>query len=533
MAISPDGRHVAFVANVAGKRSLWIRDLDNPAPRILAENGGTAPGTPFWAPDSRRLGFFDGGKLKKIDITGGPAVTLANSRDVPWSGTWNRDDVIIFGTFGPPGLFRVSAAGGTPVPVTEFDRVRGENTHWAPWFLPDGRHFLYVANSSDPEKSAVYIGDLASKDRKQVIALGTRAIYVNPGYLLFIRQGTLMAQPFSARKMEPTGEAIPIAEGVDYYTPGQPALGHFSASQNGALIYTAGGVGGDIQLTWFDGTGKKLDTIGAPGLVQWVSLSPDETTIAFSRMDPQTNHLDLWTRDMAHGGAESRLTFVGNTRAATWSADGKHIFFLSDRDGVDKVYQKAANNSAPEDLVEGASLVPTDASRDGRYLFAHTSGTTPKTGFDLWVLPLFGDRKAYPYVQTQFAELNARLSPDGRWLAYQSDQSKRTEIWVVSFPQPGGRWQISTNGGREPVWSHDGRELYYYSLDGKIMAIPIRPGAQFEHDAPKPLFEVRLAIANVRFSVSKDGRFLLPAQAEQAAAPFIVVLNWPEMLKKK
>jgi Tol biopolymer transport system component len=532
VAVSPDGRRVAFEAGVGGKLSLWVRDLDNPAARMLVEIGG-APGPPFWAPDSRRLGFFDGGKLKEVDVAGGPAMTIADTRDTPGSGTWNQDDVIIFGTFSPPGLLRVAAAGGTPVPVTEFDKTRGENSHWAPWFLPDGRHFLYVANSDNTEKSAVYVGDLASKTRKQVIGFGTRAMYVNPGYLLFVRQGALMAQRFDASKIESTADAIPVAERVDSYTPGQAALGHFSASQNGVLMYTSGGAGGDVQLTWFDRTGKKLETVGTPGLLRYFSLSPDETTIAFSRGDSQTNHFDLWTRDLVHGGAESRLTFAGSTRGAVWSADGKHVFFLSDRDGVNKVYQKAANNSAPEEAVEGGNSLPTDASRDGRYLFTTTPGNTSNTGFDIWVVPLLGDRKARPYIQTQFAESNARLSPDGRWLAYQTNQSKRSEIWVVSFPNQGGQWQVSTDGGRDPVWSRDGGELYYYSADNKIMAAAVKPGAGFRFDTPKPLFAVRLVVANVSFDVTKDGRFLVPAQAEQSAEPMTVVLNWPEILKKK
>jgi Tol biopolymer transport system component len=529
-AVSPDGRRVAFEGVVNGKGELWVRDLDKPAPQIIASDG--ASGMPFWAPDSRRLGFFAEGMLKKIDMTGGPAVTIADAERTtggrgPWNGSWNKDDVIVFGRITSP-LFRVSAAGGSPAPVIDLDPTRHETAHFAPWFLPDGHHFLYSALSTDPEKRGLYVADLSSKTRKEVMSESTRTIYVAPGYLLFGRDTALMAQPFDTGKLETTGEAVVVAEQVDVNNAGVGvAAGYFSASQNGVLVYTSGRSPVGVQLTWFDRAGKKLDTAGAPGDLQAFSLSPDGTRVAFARRDIQAGRYDLWTRDLARG-AESRLTSGGMGGYAVWSPDGARIFYSSR--AVDKIYQKAANNTGVEEVVEAASKLPMDASRDGRYLFTVTVGINR-----IWVLPLFGDRKPFAYVQTEFQENQPRLSPDGRWLAYRSNGSKRDEIYVVSFPQPGGKWQISTNGGQDPVWSRDGRELYYYSLDGKIMTVDIMARPQFQFGVPKALFEVRIPTNNTTSSaVSEDGRFLLPVIVEQGPAkPMTVVLNWPAMLKKK
>jgi hypothetical protein len=311
LAVSPDGRHVAFEATVKGQRTLWVRDLDTTALRRLADVEA-APELPFWAPDSRRLAFFTDGKLKSIDVSGGPASTIADAGGIsPASGSWNQDDVIVFGHLNS-GLFRVAAKGGSPVPLTTLDRSRNEMAHWAPWFLPDGRHFLYLIASADREKGGLYVGDLASKTLKPVAIGNTRAIYVNPGYLLFVREHTLMAQPFNASTMEITGNAAPVAEEVTAPTTvtGGP-LGHFSASQNGVLAYLTGVTSGAVELTWYDQSGKKLDTSGVVGVIQLFSLSPDGRSIAFARQDETAGNFDVWTRDLVRG-SDSRLTLTGN-----------------------------------------------------------------------------------------------------------------------------------------------------------------------------------------------------------------------------
>jgi serine/threonine protein kinase len=544
MSVSPDGQRIAFETRRGSRRELWVRELGNLTPQMLAAFETNIPELPIWAPDSRQLVFFDGAKLKKISLDGGPAQTIAETVSVaPGSGSWNRDNVIIFGKLNSP-LFRVPAsAGGAPEPLTQLDKSRGEIAHWAPWFLPDGRHFLYLAQSADPEKSAVYVGDLSSKSHKQVLPLGTRAIYVNPGYLLYVRDRTLMAQPFDVGKLETTGDAVPLGDALDRSVTGA-ALGHFSASQNGVLAYTAGGAEGDNQLTWFDRSGKKLGAVGTPGYVREHSLSPDDSAVVFARRDPQggrfdlgdsqPGRFDLWVHDLVHD-SESPLTSAGASQYPVYSADGTHIFFEGKRDGDYKVYRKASNGTGSEELVSAKHMWPMDASRD--YLF-----TTPppegKTRGDIWVLPFSGDRKPFAFITApDFTETRPRISPgDGRWLAYQSNESNGPRVYVVSFPKPGGKWPISTAGGTSPAWSRDGRELYYYSpKDNNIMAVEISPGKQFQFGVPKPLFAVHLATDTPRIEVSRDGRFLLPALVEQqdAAMLMTVVLNWPEMLKKK
>jgi eukaryotic-like serine/threonine-protein kinase len=528
-AVSPDGRRIAVTGVTDGKSQLWVRDLDNPTPQILVADG--ASGMPFWAPDSRHLGFFADGKLKKVDLSGGPAVTIADAQGTtggigPWNGSWNNDDLIVFSRITSP-LYRVSAAGGSPTKLTELDATRHETAHFAPWFLPDGHHFLYVALSTDSEKRGVFVADLAGS-RKQLTLESTRTIYVAQGYLLFVRDGTLLAQRFDSSRLETTAEAVPVAEQVDSrYAGAGVNVGYFSASQNGVLVYTSGRAPTGAQLTWFDRTGKRLETAGAATELGALSLSPDETRVAFTRRDLQAGHYFLWTRDLVHG-VESRLTtsrLPPYGGGPTWSADGTHIYYAADG----KIVQKAANNTGAEEVVDVPARQPMDASRDGRFLFT----VTPRVN-DIWVLPLFGDRKAFPYVQSEFQETQPRLSPDGHWLAYQSNESKRNEIYVTSFPQPGEKWQISTDGGQAPVWNRNGRELYYYGGDGKIMAVETQPETRFQFGVPKALFEARIPSNAVTIEVSKDGRFLLPALVEpEASTPMTVVLNWPASLPKK
>ena len=330
-AISPDGRRIVFGSNVEGKTGLWVRDLDSPTPRPLAGTEGAT--MPFWSPDSRFVGFAEGGKLKKIDVTGGPALTICDAL-APRGASWNTDDVILFAPNNASGLLRVSAAGGVPAPVTELDKSRNENGHRYPWFLPDGRHFLYLARSNDAEKSAIFVGDLESKLRKQLAAATTpnNAAYAAPaggspsgihGYLLFLRERTLMGQPFDAAKLATTGEAVPIAEQVDFYTNNHA---QFTVSQNGVLAYLSGGGGGSTQISWFDRYGKPMGIVGPPGDLNWASLSPDGATVVTDRLDPQSGNRDLWLHDLARGGTPSRLTFAGSNQFPIWSPDGAYPF---------------------------------------------------------------------------------------------------------------------------------------------------------------------------------------------------------------
>jgi len=538
-AVSPDGRRLAFAVTVNGQSELWVRDLDSLTARPLPGTDGAYD--PFWSPDSRFIAFFADGKLKKVDVTGGPALSLCNtsSAGTARGGSWSKNDVIVFANANATGLFRVQASGGSATVVTTLDQASGEISHRFPWFLPDGHHLLYTALKGGAANTAVYVGDVDSKTRRQVVAGSSNAVYAPPGYLLFLREGTLMAQPFDAGKAQTTGDPVAIAEQVDS-SAGIGAQGQFSASQNGVLAYASGGSSGNMQLTWFDRSGKPLGTVGAPGVLNWPAISPDGNTVATDRLDPQTGFQDLWLHDLVRGTA-SRFTFTSPNEFPAWSPDGSHIAFTSSRDGgPSNLYQKAVSGAAQDEPLDKAahSKRPDDWSRDGRYIIEETPND-PKTGQDIWVLPLFGDRKPFPYLQTAFNERTAKLSPNGEWLAYVSDETRRNEVYVQTFPTPGGKWQVSTDGGVLPVWSRDGKELFFIGADGKLTAVEVKGdvkgGAKFEAGASKALFDAHYgAGVNGWFDVTKDGRFLIPVQAEQAAAgvPMTVVVNWTAGLKK-
>jgi len=541
-ALSPDGQRLVFVANLNGQNALWVRDLDSLAARPLPGTDGADH--PFWSPDGRFIAFFAGGKLKKIEVAGGPALSLCDAEgnlQGGLGGSWGKNDIIVFSPLNNGPLFRVSAAGGNATPATELNQAASEISHRFPWFLPDGRHFLYMARSDDSERTAVYVGDLDSKNRRLVLAIASNAVYTPPGYLLFVRDRILMAQTFDADNIRTTGDPFPIAEQVESPSGGVFAQGQFSSSQNGVLAYVASGAAGLAQLVWFDRSGKVIAgsvSISAPSnSILWPAISPDGHAVIEDHFDAQTGLYDVWLHDLARGTA-SRLTFNSKTnRMPIWSPDGSHIAFHSN-DG--NLYQKATSGVAPDEPLDNdaRNKRADDWSRDGRYIIEETQGD-PKTEFDIWILPLFGDRKPFPYLQTQFAERHAKLSPNGHWLAYVSNETKRDEVYVQTFPTPGGKWQVSTNGGGYPVWSKDGKELFFISADRKLMAVEVkvdavRGGPRFEAGVPKPLFDTRfLPTDNSWFDVSKDGRFLIPTIPEQEAnTPMTVVVNWTAGLKK-
>ena len=527
-AVSPDGRHLAVAVNVGGQSGLWLRDLDSLAGRTLPGTEGAS--LPFWSPDSRFLAFFTGGKLKKIAVAGGPAQTLCDAPNGS-GGSWSKNDVIVFAPALFGGLSRVPAAGGTATPVTALEPGSGTYAHRAPWFLPDGPHFLYTTLNRDREKNRVYVADLDSKTEREVLAADSNVVFAPPGYLLFLRDRTLMAQPFDAGAARTTGDPVPIAEQVDFLS--YSSLGLFSASQNGVLVYPSGAAG-DVQLTWFDRSGKVAGTVGTPGFLGWPAISPDGATVAVDRQDPQTGFFDIWLHDLARGTA-SRFTFgPRSNQFPVWSPDGSHIAFTSSRDGGFNLYQKATSGPAQDEALDkyARSKYPNDWSRDARFIIETIFGD-PKTGNGIWVLPLFGDRKPFPYLQTDFNERRAKLSPDGQWLAYASDESKRNEIYVQTFPTLGGKWHVSTNGGELPVWSRDGKDLFYIGADRKMMAVAVKGGSKFEAGVPKPLFDTRLGGTLPWFDVSKHGRFLIPTLKEQTGPVSLnVVVNWTAGLKK-
>jgi serine/threonine protein kinase/Tol biopolymer transport system component len=551
-AVSPDGRHLAFAATgFDGIARLWIRDLDSLEVRVLSDShpatvkySGIVPPF-FWSPDSHFIGFQVGGKLAKIEISGGPAQPLCDVQGFVVGGSWNREDVIVFAD-SARGLMQVSAAGGVASLLTTFDPSREEVIHVLPFFLPDGRHFLYLRASSSPEYSGAYVGSVNTKpedqDAKRLLVTTSAPVYVassdsDSGKVLFMRQGTLMAQPFDAHRLEPFGVAVPIAGRVGSYLD----YGFFSASNNGVLVYRSD-AGQIYQLTWLDQQGKVLATVAEPGRYNGLALSPDGRRVAVSRTNPEnTPNWDVWLLDEGRN-TSTRLTYE-QVRASfpVWSADGSSVIFSSVRAGEVNLYLKQASGAGDERLLLKSSDVfkyATSSSRDGRFLLY--TAENPKTKNDLWVLPLNGDRKPIPFLRTEFNESSGQFSPDGHWIAYTSDESGSDEIYVRNFSNgsaqgswdTAGKWLISKRGGTDPRWREDGKELFYVASDGKLMSVDISAKPVLEAGTPKPLFQ--LPPGFIGGDVTPDGRrFLIGVPvAQSASVPFTVVLNWQKIVKK-
>ncbi|HXW91614.1 MAG TPA: protein kinase [Terriglobales bacterium] len=545
-ALSPDGRQLAFFA-VGSDRiwRLWIRSLDSLVARPLqgGESTGANPPPFAWSPDSRYIAFESANTLRKIPADGGPAQTLCDGFAV--AGSWNRDGVIIFGDETANVLMRVAASGGPPSAVTALDPSRGEIRHAFPWFLPDGKHFLYLRLSSQPEASGVYVGSLDTAPRdhetRRLLATEGQTIYVpssNPdmGQLLFLRDATLLAQTFDARRLELSGEPVKIAEPVGTYR----YFGFFSAGNN-ALAYRMGGGSGDFQLTWFDREGKVFGKMGEPGNYSNATFSPNGVRAAIGLHDPQTGHWSIWLFDLSKG-TSARFTFgARNARFPVWSPDGNRIIFSSVSNGIAALYQKPANGTKEEELLlkSDENLSPTSISRDGRFLLYTSMGLKR---LSLGVLPLNGTGKPLAFAQTPFNEWDGHFSPDGHWIAYKSDESGQYEVYVRPFSPDsvtahsvaGGKWQISYGGGIRPRWSADGKELYYLAPDGKVMVVAVVTRPVFHAGTPRPLFQAPAQPGRELGDYTVDGRrFLFPVPlGPNAQPPFTVVLNWQEELNK-
>ncbi|MEO7145578.1 MAG: protein kinase [Bryobacteraceae bacterium] len=548
MALSPDGRALAFVATLEGKTLLWVRRLDSLTARPLPGTDGAY--LPFWSPDSRFIGFFAGNKLKKIEVAGGPPQDICDAGQGR-GGTWNRDGVIVF-TAIDRTIRRVRAAGGEPVKLTTLDPAYHENAHYWPDFLPDGRHFLYLARSTVREKSAICVGSIddqpGTRRRNELVKVNSNGVYGpslggglwggRAGWLLFLRERTLFAQKFDAVNLKLEGEAVPVAERVGYVV--NTAFAAFSVSDTGLLVYghESNQVG---HLIWMSRDGKPSPAVAEPGDYFAPRLSPDGTRLAVGIADAQTGNFNIWQIDLPHG-ITTRFTFQSARDVyPVWSPDGKQIVFSSLRDGAPNLYLKAAGGAGNEERIGSPSnnvQLPYDWSRDGRYLLY--TEHAPGTNDDLWVLPMTGERKPVPLLQTQFDETQGQFSPDGRWVAYISDESNRYEVYVRSFNGPPGKFQISSGGGTEPRWRGDGKELYYVSSDGKMMAAAVKATADgFERETPRVLFEARALSGGggnffYHYDVARDGqRFLIVAPTEESTAqPLTLVTNWQAGLKK-
>jgi eukaryotic-like serine/threonine-protein kinase len=542
-AIAPDGRQLAFITT-SGTHQIWIHNMD-------ALDSRPVPGTegatyPFWSPDGTHIGFFAQGKLKKIAIAGGPAQTLCDATDGR-GASWNRDDVIIFSQGPGSAILRVPSAGGVPTAVTMGAGGDLASGHRFPSFLPDGVHFFYNAGSDKPDAAGIYIGSLDGSSPIRILPDPSNALYAppanpgNPGYFLFKREESLMAQPFDSKTLKMAGEMFPVSERVPYSV--NTGFGAFSVSENGILIYRTGGRA-STQLAWMDRAGKHLSTVGKPGPISALSLSPDEKTVALELFTGSQR--DVWLQDIGRD-VLVRFTFMpGLNGRPVWSPDGARLIFSFQATGIyssDILQRFAAGNAAEELLLHaGINAYPEDWSSDGKWIAYQQDNS--RTATDLWLLPASQgtetDKKPVPYLQTAFDESNPRFSPDGKWIAYQSNESGRNEVYVQGIPAGGRKWQISSSGGAAPRWRQDGAELFYVSAEQKLMAAPIKIISTVEPGTPEPLFTFpapsNLVLLGFAYAPSRDGqRFLVnaPAGGENAAAPpLTVVTNWQAALKK-
>jgi serine/threonine protein kinase len=526
VTVSPDGLRVAFLAtNSEGKRLLWVRQLDAPNAQQLAGTEGA--NSPFWSPDSRTLGYFASGKLYRVEAGGGRPQVLCDVAEIS-GGAWNANGTILFG--GHDGLLRVSDQGGTTTLVTKI--APKEEAHRWPYFLPDGRHFVFLADAERTEDHNIRAGSLDSPDSQILISAVTRIAYAPPGYLLYVSQGSLVAHPFDSSTLKFTGNPIPIAEHIEQL--GGNHEFDFSVSDNGVLAYQSGNP--NSQLTWFDREGKKLSTVGDPGNYSTIALSPDDHRAAVGLLDVDGRASDLWVSDVTRGNL-TRLTFDPQSDSdAVWSPDGSQIVFSSNRagDGFTNLYTTSAGGAGKEQVIykSEATKFPTDWSHDGRSILFENWVDNG----EVWVLTLTGDRQAKPLLQSSsFSQAEGVYSPDGRYIAYVSTESGRPEVFVQTLPLSGNKWQVSTAGGVFPRWR--GKDIIYVTEDGKLMAAETKIGSTFESGVPRQILQTSikmLAGAGYPYSVSSDGaRFLVNARVEATnLAPMTVVLNWQEGLKK-
>jgi eukaryotic-like serine/threonine-protein kinase len=537
-ALSPDGTRLVFSAqSVDGKHNLWLRPLNS---FTAQEVRGTENGYfPFWSPDSQWIGFFADGKLKKIPASGG-AIQVICDAPLGWGATWNAQGVIVFAPSPQSPLFRVSAGGGSPTPVTQMDSATGEITHRYPDFLPDGVHFIYQARStlSYNKPSAVYAGSLDSSFRKKVLDGFSDARFADPGYLLFVRDTTLFAQHFDIRSLSLVGEAGPITGGVARLS--NILRGGFDVSQSGRLIYRSSGGIPDTELMVIDRAGKKLSSLETEGETTYSRLSPTGEELAVVEYDPTGTSTTIWIYDVLRN-LRNRFTLVAGVNVSpTWSPDGSQIAFASPRNGNFNVYVKPASGVAEEKILHPSpdDERPQSWSPDGRFLVIDSRPLSRQGNAEVALLSLAGDHKPSSYLNVPYANYGGRISPDGRWLAYVSTESGRPEIYVTSFPQAKGKWQVSSGGGRTPRWRRDGHELFFCRPDGVLMAVDVSRGtSSFAFGTTKPISEVHVVqgILEPLYDVFPDGqRFIMSAIKRQVThASLTLITNWTAYLEMK
>ncbi len=534
LEISPDGRRVVFVARPAEGQDplLWVRDLDQEQPRPLAGTEGAYQ--PFWSPDSRFIAYFAQRKLRRISADGGVAQTLANAGIDPRGGHWGAGGTILFVPDWSEPLYRIPDTGGTPEAVTEFNAERMELSHRWPHLLPDGNHFLYYVvstypalnpdNPSEVDKSGLYIGSLDGAEPRFLQTARSRAVYTG-GSLLFVDDGILIARPFDLLTLSFKGQPVSIAEKVTQSVDALWGGALFSVSDEGTLLFVRGALESSTvsQLRWRDREGKELGTVGEPQSFRGVRISHGGSRLAVSIGEPG----DIWIYDLERD-TSTRFTFdTGDDGGPIWSPDDEHIFFQSSRiiSGqqftAGNLFQKPSSGLEPEEhqsvVGPAPALTPNDWSPDGNFVVLE--GMRPGTGTDIMIYS-FDDGTVQAYLETEDSEWAAKFSPNGRWLAYQSNESGRYEVYVRAFPGPGGKWQVSKDGGMLPVWRADGKELFYAGTD-RLMSVTVETEGGFRHDTPVHLFDLDTEVFSSDdpqfYSAAPDGRrFLVMEPVEDA-----------------
>jgi serine/threonine protein kinase len=533
MALSPDGRRLAFVGRSGLTTRLWVRALDAETATALQDTEGADH--PFWAPDGTSLGFFADGKLKRIDIAGGPTQTLADAANSR-GGTWGAAGVIVFSGPDSQTLYRVAATGGRAEEITTLDVSRGEISHRWPSFLPDGLHFLYLAQTSMPENRGLFVGSIDKQPRTFVVRTETSGTYGPPGFLFFVRDAALMAQRFRLEDFRVEGNPVSLAMpvGVNGLERAQFEIAA------GALVYRRGAFLGSSELVWLDRSGRRVGQLGLRGDFRAVRISPDGRSIAFAREDQRAGTPDVWTHDVARN-VSTRFTFdPGTDRDPVWSWDGTLLAVRSNRHEQYNVYSRALTGTGGEQLLyespQNANI--HDWSRDGHVMLFTRVDAAGKTGRDIWVLPLpLEGREPYQLRQDPLNQDYPRFSPSGRLVSYQSDDSGRAKVYVMPYPPSGDRWEISPDGGAQPIWRHDGKELFYLAPDNTAMAVAVREGpTTVEFGTPQRLFQAPIAVLPARqpswtWDVNPDGQRFLAILARDDDAPLTLVTNWRADLK--
>jgi Tol biopolymer transport system component len=529
--VSPDGRRLVSVVNADGRRALWLRPLAAATGELLARTEDVTANSVSWSLDGRSILFNDTRRLARIDVEGHDDATVVVSRgEGNWGTAMNGDGIVLLGRDGA-GIYRVSAAGGVPSPLLPLDAAHQEIAHAWPKFLPDGRHFLYFSRSANPALHAICVGSLDGKVRKRLLTSASHAQY-GSGHLLYVVDDALVAQPFDAERLALAGDPFPVA-GAGRGGYGQAA---FSVSSSGVLAYRSR-LSAELQLVWIDRSGKRLDNVGPPVACRDFELSPDGSRVVFDRVEGANQ--DIWTMTLATGQL-TRLTFDAEIdHFPIWSPDGRRVVFDSHRGGRGDLYEQDAGRAGAERLLLRWNERPSQSagaahwSWDGRFIAFHNS--SPERGSDIWILPLQGDRRPFPYLQTPTAEFDPRFSPNGRWMAFAGSESGVAEVYVQAFAGAsaagGGKWQVSSGGGVQPRWRSDGKEMFYLGPRGELMAVEVETEGTFAAATPRRLFSAPAPLAGpaAAYAVAADGRRFLwrVPPTERASTPIEVVVDWP------